>query len=287
MDVQENSIKTEFMKNGYYIIPGAIERDRILEVRALLEKEFKKKFPQENLFSRKDLAKTDIIRDYLCVYPELIDLITNQSVVNIVKAILGENFYLMPPASCIRNSFGRLHTDLTTMTRHGYPIGLRDDFLGIVINIYLQDNDEQGGGIFIVPGSHKSKDPLIERRNLENGIGVPFFSKVLRKLTRNRYPAYEDYSIFEEGGVDVPSKIGDVTIMDMKILHRGSLPKMERNETKIGIFNLAMARTDTDILDYWMEYLYSDYDHPFHYLKQERNIQPLQRAAANLGFTAL
>ena len=75
--------------------------------------------------------------------------------------------------------------------------------------------------------------------------------------------------------------------MDMKILHRGSLPKMERNETKIGIFNLAMARTDTDILDYWMEYLYSDYDHPFHYLKQERNIQPLQRAAANLGFTAL
>lgn len=287
MEPQENTIKDNFMKTGYHLIPQVIDTTRLLEVRAFLEQEFRKKFPQEELFPRKDLVNADIIFDYLCLYPELIDLITHKSIIDTVKAILGEHFYLMPPASCIRNSFGRLHTDLTTMTRQGYPIGERDDFLGIVIAIYLQDNDEQGGGMFVVPGSHMCKDPLVERRQLENGIDVPFFSRVLRKLTNNKYPAYEDYSVFEKGGFDIPTKLGDVAILDMRILHRGSLPKVKRTKTKIGIFNLAMKHTDTDILDYWMNYLYSDEDHPFHYLKEERNIQPLKEAAEKLGFIAL
>jgi len=277
------AIKANFLEQGYHVVHGTLSPERTKEVREFLIEKFNEKYPNENLM------EANIIFDHLCLYPNLIDTITNDKLVSALKAILGEDFLLMPPASCIRNSFWRLHTDLTTMEGHGYPIGTRPDFLGVAIGTYLQDCDEQGGGMFVVPRTHKYRDPLVKRRELEKGIGVPWFSNITRKLTKNRFPHYEDYSAFEKGGFDLPTKAGDTVIIDMRILHRGSIPTAkERIRTKLGIFNTAVARTDTDLLEYWLEYLvHSDRDHPFHYLRENRNIDELKQAANKCGFSAL
>ena len=279
------AIRADFQEKGYALFPGVISRERALEIRKFLLGEFEREFPNENY------DEADIIFDHLRKFPNLLDTITHPRMVEALKVILGDKIVLMPPASCIRNSFWNLHTDVTTMTSQGYLVAQRPDFTGVAVAIYLQDNDEQGGGMFVVPGTHKLKeDPLVEQKLRLKGIGVPFIHRILRRLTNNRFPRYEDFSAYEKGGIDIPSKMGDALVMDMRLLHRGAQPRpgVKKKRTKLGIFTTVTAPGEEDYLDYWMEYLLSDHDHPFHYLKEDRNIDPLREAAIEAGFlTAL
>ncbi len=277
-------IRADFHKNGYYLVKGALSRERILEIRSFLLKEFQRKFPNENL------DEADVIFNYTGLYPHLLDVITNERIVSTLKIILGEDYVLMPPASCIRNSFWNLHTDVTTMTSQGFAIGERPDFSGVAIGTYLQNSGEQGGGMFVVPGTHKlEKDPLIKQKMRQKGFGIPPAHRVLRRLTGDRFPNYNDYSAYEKGGLDLTHEMGDMLILDMRLLHRGSKPKpgVKRRETKLGLFNLAAAPGESDFIDYWMNYLYSDHYHAARAIKQNRNVGPLKKAAEKVGFTAL
>lgn len=281
----QETIRADFREKGYALFPGVISRERALEIREFLLREFAREFPGENY------GEADIIFDHLRKFPNLLDTVTNPRLVEALKIILGEQIILMPPASCLRNSFWNLHTDVTTMTSQGCLVAQRPDFTGVAVAIYLQDNDEQGGGMFVVPGTHKlEEDPLVEQKLRLKGIGVPITHRLMRRLTGNRFPRYEDFSAYEKGGIDIPSKMGDALIMDMRLLHRGSQPGpgVKRDRTKLGIFTTVTAPGEGDYIDYWMEYLHSDHDHPFHYLKEGRNIDSLREAAIEAGFlTAL
>lgn len=278
------AIRAGFQERGYHLVKGALSRERILEIREFLLEEFNRKFPRE------DLDEANVIFNYPGLYPHLIDVISNERIVSALKILLGEDYVLMPPASCIRNSFWDLHTDVTTMASQGFPIGERPDFTGVAIGTYLQDSSEQGGGMFVVPGTHKlKKDPLARQKKLMKGIDVPLIPRMLRKLTGNRFPRYEDFSAFEKGGVDLEHQMGDTLILDMRLLHRGSKPKpgVKRTDTKLGIFNLAAAPGDGSLIDYWMDYLYSPHYHASYAIREDRNFEPLKKAAEAAGFTAL
>lgn len=278
------AIRADFQEKGYYLVKGALSRERILEIREFLLEEFNQKFPEENL------NEANVLFNYPGLYPHLIDVISNERIVSALKILLGEDYVLMPPASCIRNSFWDLHTDVTTMTSQGFPIGERPDFTGVAIGTYLQDSSEQGGGMFVVPGSHKlEKDPLVRQKQLLKGIDVPLLPRMLRKLTGNRFPRYEDFSAFERGGVNLEHEMGDTLILDMRLLHRGSKPEpgVKRTDTKLGIFNLAASWGDGSLVDYWMDYLYSPHYHASYAIREDRNFEPLRRAAAEAGFRAL
>lgn len=278
------AVRADFQEKGYHLVKGALSRGRILEIREFLLEEFNRKFPGE------DLNEANVIFNYTGLYPQLIDVIANERIVAALKIILGEDYVLMPPASCIRNSFWDLHTDVTTMASQGFPIGERPDFTGVAIGTYLQDSSEQGGGMFVVPGTHKlKKDPLVRQKQLLKGIGVPFLPRMLRKLSGNRFPRYEDFSAFERGGIDLQHEMGDTLILDMRLLHRGSKPQpgVARTDTKLGIFNLAAARGDGKLITYWLDYLYSPNYHASDVLQEGRNAAPLKKAAKEAGFTAL
>ena len=198
------------------------------------------------------------------------DAVTNERLVTALKIILSEDYVLMPPASIIRNSFWNLHTDTTTMTVQGFPFDERPDFTGVAIGTYLQDSSDQGGGMFVVPGTHKKQNPLVKRKKQMNGIDVPLYAKVLRKLTGNRLPNYEDFSVFEKDGIDLPSQSGVI-----------------RTQTKFGLFNLAAAPGEGDFIDKWMDYLHSEHYHAAYAIKENRNAGPLKAAAKEAGFVAL
>jgi len=278
------AIREDFLDKGYALFSEVISQERVKEIREFLTNEFNEQYPVENY------NEANIIFDHLVKYPNLRDTIANEKIINSLKILLGDELVLMPPASCIRNSFWNLHTDVTTMTSQGYPVSQRPDFTGVAIAIYLQDNDEQGGGMFVVPETHKlEKDPLVNQKLWQKGINIPFGHKILRALTGNRYPNYDDFSKYEIGGIDIPSKAGDMLVLDMRLLHRGSQvqPGVKKTRTKLGIFTTATAPGEGNYLDYWMEYLMSDHDHPFQYLKNERNTEPVKQTLKEAGFSAV
>jgi hypothetical protein len=272
----KESFLATFNEKGYYLLPGILSPERVLEIRKFLEEKFNEKFQDE------DLIRDDTIPDHLCLYPELIDTFINDQLLEVIKSLVGDDFVLLS-VSCIRNSFKVLHTDLTTAEGVGVHFFLRPDFNAITIGIYLQDCKDEGGGLFVVPGSHKKRDPLVKQRQLAKGIGVPVLAKIMRKMTGGRFPKYEDYSIFEKGGINLPTKAGDAVVFDMRILHRGSKAIAKRETTKFALFYHISASGQS--CDEHIEFLLSEHGHP--YLREPRNPEIVKKAAQNAGFTAI
>ena len=202
--------------------------------------------------------------------------------IDLLRIALGHEFVLLS-TSCIRNSYKRLHTDLTTAESVGATFHLLPDFNAITVGVYLQNHDAQGGGLFLVPESHRQRDPLVRRRHLEQGIGVPWHGKIIRQLTGSNFPRYGDYSSCEEGGINLPIHAGDAVIFDMRILHRGSKATAKRKITKFAMFYHLSAIGES--CDEHIKFLFSEHGHP--YLREPRNPEPVQQLARQAGFTAI
>lgn len=262
---------------GYCLLPGLLSSGKVKEVRSFLNEKFEERFTDE------ELERDDTIYDHLCMYPELMNTFFNDRLLESIRTALGNQFVLLS-TSCIRNSYKRMHTDLTTAESVGATFHFLPDFNCITIGIYLQDCDAQGGGLFVVPGSHKIRDPLVKLRHLEQGIDVPWHGKLTQKLTQGKYPKYGDYSAFESGGINIPTKAGDAVIFDMRLLHRGSKAIEKRELTKYALFYILSAVGES--CDQHIKFLFSEHGHP--YLRETRiNHKLLQEKASENGFSAI
>lgn len=274
---EERSQVEAFQTQGYHLVRNVLSPARVAEVRAFLKTQFDQRYQDE------DLMRTDVLYDFHCAFPELFDTFANSKLVNTLNLLLGQGFVLLPAVHCLRNSFAQLHTDTTTIEALANDWVAKPDFKFVTVGIYLQDCDEQGGGLFVVPGTHRNPDPIVKRRQLSDGKGVPFFSKVLRKLTHDRFPNYSDYSKYEKGGLNLPTKAGDAAVFSMRILHRGSAAVAERRTSKMGLFFHA-----TPPGPYVQDFLrYCDSRKDQNHLRGARNLAPLQKAAEPFGFTVL
>lgn len=244
---------------GYQLVRGVLAPSRVEEVRALLERGFVERFEDE------DLIRADIIPDHMVLYPELVDTFFNETLLDAIKALVGEELVLLA-FSAIRNSYKRLHSDITTADGAGAKFFLEPDFRALTIGIYLQDHDEQGGGLFVVPGSHKHRDPIVERRRLE-------------QLTGHKVPHYADYSPFERGGHDLPTRAGDAVIFDMRLLHRGSSAVAPRTRTKLAMFYHVSPPGQN--CDEHLAFLHTPDGHE--HLNEVRDLEPLIAAARGTG----
>ena len=269
-------LQSNLQSLGYHLVPGLINQERVLEVRSFLKEKFEQKFADEQM------ERDDTIPDHLCLYPELMDTFFSDRLMELLRIALGKEFVLLS-TSCIRNSFKRMHTDLTTAESVGATFHLLPDFKAITVGVYLQDCNEQGGGLFLVPGSHRQQDPLVKRRHLEQGIGVPWHGKIIRQLTGGQFPKYGDYSSFEGGGINLPTKAGDAVIFDMRILHRGSKASTKRAITKYAMFYHLTAVGES--CDQHIKFLFSNYGHP--YLREPRNLELVGEEARKAGFSAI
>ena len=270
------AMRDAFEKDGYCLVRGVLGAKRMAEIRSLLEDKFHERFQDE------DLLRADIIPDHMVLYPELVDTFFNDRVLDAVRSLFGEEIVLLA-FSAIRNSYNRLHSDFTTAEGTGARFFLKPDFQALTVGIYLQDHDAQGGGLFVVPGSHKRRDPLVERRRLEKGIGVPLLAGIARKLTGSRFPRYEDYAAFERGGYDLPTRAGDAVLLDMRLLHRGSKATASRTRTKLALFYHVSPPGER--CDEHVAFLHSPAGHS--HLNEVRDLAPLVAAARGMGCTVL
>jgi hypothetical protein len=147
--------------------------------------------------------------------------LVHEKVVQALKIILEPKYSLIPNFSVQKNKFGLIQPSIAKIpipNRHGWhvdsggepfdPDHLAPDYQFVKCGLYLQDNDpEFGGGIDVVPGSHK----LLFRtginrldgkiRLLKGKLGVFFNNKT------------------------VPIKKGDVVIFHSFLMHAATHPK--------------------------------------------------------------
>jgi len=106
-------------------------------------------------------------------------------------------------------------------------------FIVIEIGIYLQDNDEFGGGLRLVPETHRLPDPYVgllkKKHATRKAVDSSLVKRTLKTLSRGRLYGWRDRE-FETvpGEIDIPTKAGDVIIWDVRIVHRASPNKLGR-----------------------------------------------------------
>lgn len=216
-------------------------------------------------------------------FPELIADILNPQIIELLRDLLGTTPVLMPESAIHYRFYTGWHKDTTSQERAGHDFHYTVPGMLLQCGYYLQDNDELGGGLTVMPGSHLTSDPF-----LEPGKPASFGRKVSRKL--GLYSEQKDKTINPHGHriTDIPSKAGDFVIFNMKTNHRATQPRSGRvadvpkEKEKIAMFN---AFTSHD----GIEQPYFDFiinrPEPFyqHSKTTERN-QQLTEHAKNLNF---
>ena len=123
--------------------------------------------------------------------------------------MLGEDFCFLPEMTAHHQGFGNWHKDTTSMEQDGEDFHRSPDFRMVQCAIYMQDQTERyGGGLDLVPGSHKGTDPTARG-------GVGSFVYRLRRRVGGKVRT-------------LPSRAGDLVVFDLRTDHRATEPQFRR-----------------------------------------------------------
>jgi ectoine hydroxylase-related dioxygenase (phytanoyl-CoA dioxygenase family) len=145
-------------EDGYVIFSSVFSRDEINKLRQasleILPAQSPPFLPQyvSSIFDR-----SNFLRDQILGNPKLISAL---------KTVLGDDFVLLDEYGLQDSSYSPPHADTSSLEINGYKFHLNDDFLVIQCAIYLQDNGPNGGGLSVVPKSHKLKDIFADCQNI-------------------------------------------------------------------------------------------------------------------------
>ena len=205
------SLVERFERVGYVVVDRVIGPSDVRALRSLF-------LP---MFARKSAG---VLQDTVLHYPQILDVLRTPRLVRALAMLLGEPFVVPPYSSVAYNGYGLFHTDTTGAELSGQRFHQDKDFRIVTVAIYLQDNDEHGGGIRLAPGSHTEPDRYVglmrwkaARRRL---VEQSRLRRIMKRLSRDRF--YDWTRPFEEHerAVDVPSKAGDAVIWDLRMAHR-------------------------------------------------------------------
>ena len=293
------TLRAQYNRDGYVLVPGALSQERVHEIRnqimtkvsdAPIERvephfisEPYKKPPEE----RRDGT---LFLDTYCRFPEFIDVIANPKTVEALKALLGNDYLLLPDDSVYFRKFGPLHKDTSTEVYKGLTYHSEADYRIVTVGLYLQPNDEHGGGLFVIPGSHLDPfDPVCDTYKKQESYYKSFWRRIARKLSFGKLFAYEklvqsDFGLSSKG-VDIQSQPGDVVIFDFNLLHRSSFPTVEEACPLGGrIAFFSRCSVNNRHAKTYVEYLKTKGQLDEFFAQGERDTKPLESAAKESGF---
>ena len=236
----DETAKERFRREGFLVVPGVLSESQVAGLRELLIEKFDSG-PEKS-------TDTPTLRADLCArYPETRYLLWHGPIVETLRALLGDDFVYLPEMSAHASFFSDWHKDTQSQELAGHDFHWRDDFLMVEAALYLQDNDDHGGGLDVVPGSHNQP----ARTRWER----------LRTWLRRKRPH------------SIRSKAGDLVIFDFRCDHRATRPKLGRRartgeDRKLAIF-FACSANNAHVREY-LEFLRSydgakwilDYEYP-------------------------
>lgn len=243
----QTNIRETFATSGYVAIPPVIAADEITTYRKRLVEAFDTP-PRAELGDSKEVRNIILSR-----LPWTAELFFREAVQRPVRELLGDGYVIFPDNSIMDSQYGDWHTDTTSSELAGQSFRSNPDFGLVNVAFYFQPNNEFGGGLDVVPGSHLVPDvflDLVRRKNeayrqyldnpppAETSLGNRF-RDVLRPLIPKpillaRRRRAERFSLpmksesTQAGQVSIDHALGGLVMFDLRLYHKASWPSVPR-----------------------------------------------------------
>ncbi|MBI2269183.1 MAG: phytanoyl-CoA dioxygenase family protein [Bacteroidetes bacterium] len=268
-----------FKKDGYLLIPGFVSKEDINQLRSTIQPYF-----ENGSWSKYQFNTKHVINNVYETFPEIINLIINKELINVLSKIFNSKPVLLPETTIHYNIYTSWHKDTTTQEKMGHMFQWKPNALMVEAGIYLQDNDEYGGGLTVMPGSQKDPD-YFKDINLSEPTLI---NKIKKKLALYNERSDKVVNPYNRDIFDIPSKAGDLVIFNFLTNHRASLPigyKTEEipfSKKKLAIFNAFSI--DNETCNEYYNFILSRKE-PFYSNLKNRGVLPaLKTKAEELNF---
>ncbi len=218
-------VKSEYLKNGFYVTKPLIDEKYITSLRKELEKEFES---HEDVVSINitDFKNSELIKKII----QLINSDQIQDTVNNLQVISQKKISLLPILEVHKNYHVNLreflgwHRDAGGEMRYKYcsDILKKKDYIFSKVGIYLQNNSEYGGSIDIVQKSHKNFSNLtVLIRKIKN-IPLRLVMLLHKYLNKLYLMIPESFFMYFINAKTLHPERGSAVFFDSRLIHRGS-----------------------------------------------------------------
>ncbi len=270
-----------FNKNGYLIIPNVLSLSTVETLRSKILDIF-----STGGWKSSEFNTEKVLSDVYNVFPEFIEMTLTEDVLNSVKTILGPHPILMPETAVHYKFYTGWHKDTTSQEKMGYQFHHKPESLMIECGFYLQDNDEYGGGLTVMEGSHRTEDVYTKPPSQKSVV-----SRISNKLFGSADPLGDSINPNQHPIVDIKSKAGDMVIFNFKTNHRATMPQKVKVEeipdqfSKIAFFNAFSVNNET--ANDYLNYIKSRPEPFYQNLKNRILNDQLVKKAKQLDFTVI
>jgi hypothetical protein len=253
-----------FRRDGFVVQPSVLSQEEVTQLRAYLADRFDS--------GEREPGDTDrVLHDVAARHSQVGRLLRNQKLLSTLRSLLGDDFVFLPEMAAHDSVYGTWHKDTSAQEAAGLDFQWTPDYLMVEAAIYLQDNGEYGGGLDVIPGSHKQGDSYIH---------PSLARKVFRKLTRYRGTE------MPRNVYTIPNRAGDLVIFDFRIDHKATHPtacspdEVPPQRRKLAVF-FACSR-DNEHVERYLDFIRQRPEYV--YLNDRPPASELEDAAREQGF---
>jgi len=231
------TLRQQFRKDGYVIVSNVLTESEVAQVRSTIANYLSRLPPllknEDKAYLPASIMYTDEVLTQHLYNPEIVSTLTQ---------IFGRSVTYLPDLEAqINHHDSGWHFD--AQSERGNDYFYDKDYLFAKCGIYLQDNTKiDGGGIDIVPGTHKSifqiQPRLIKAAQCRQLI--KWYNTTIRDYANQRKTQREVISL--------PIKQGDLVVFDSRLRHRATVP--EKHESSTTTF-LSRLSPESKMTLYW------------------------------------
>lgn len=273
--------KLHFREKGFLLIPGILTKEEV----GFLRKRILQIFDTGD-WKKSPYNTERVLSDVYNTFPEFINITITEKIINIIRSLLGTKPVLMPETSIHFRFYTGWHKDTTTQEKTGARFHHNPESLMIESGFYLQDNDEYGGGLTVMPGSNKTPDNFIA-----SAPDKSFLEKIKNRITKNSEETDHYINPHNHQIYNIPSKAGDMVIFNFLTNHRATLPKICKTDEvpyekqKLAFFNAYSI--DNSTAGEYYNYIRSRPEPFYKYLNIRKPNNEILKKAHDLDFIAL
>jgi hypothetical protein len=215
-------IARAFRRDGFVLVPSVFSAEEVARLRASAERicAMPSQLPGDvDAHAKFGTARSDVYARH----EELRWVLLHPPLLVALRELLGTPVVFIPEHPLHKGFYAGWHRDTSSPRRDGQRFYLQRDFHMAQVAVYLQDNSAGGGGLDVVPRSHREVfQERLEDLGLAVARRVPFpFKKGRGRLewlltlpaslpARLRKPA------------TLSTRAGDVVLFDLRLRHRAT-----------------------------------------------------------------